>query len=76
MRPEGILRLRREPANDGVADVLRTELGVFFRGGGILGPNGVLESGRLEGGLPVHDPLLQVRPPLLGRRRIEIVEGM
>ncbi len=63
-----------EIADDGVAGVLGIELGVLLRRRRVFGEDGVLEAGRLERPLPVLDALLEVGPPLLRRRRVDVID--
>ncbi len=67
----GILDIRGEIAQHRVSGVLKAHRTVAGRPYAAL--NSVLETGFFKGFLPVVDPLDQVRHPLRGRSRIDIV---
>ena len=73
MRTSGVAREARRPAHDGVARIIRIEVGILRLGGRVLGENGVLESGLLEHLLPVLHALTHVPLPACRGGRVEVV---
>ena len=73
VRAAGVFHRRRQPADHGVADVLRAPVGIFLRGGRGLADDGVPESGGGEGFVPILDAFLQPRHPFLRRGRIDVI---
>ena len=69
----GVLDIGGEIADDGEPGVFQTHGGVVLRP--FLTNDGILESGFLEGGLPVVHPLDQVGPPFFRRRGIYIIDN-
>ena len=72
VRPVGVLDVRREVADDTVADVLGAPVGVVGRR--VFGADGVFEARRLEGHVPVRDAHLEPLAPLDRRRRVDVVD--
>ena len=69
VRAAGVLGGGGQPADDGVAHVFGTPVGVLLRRGRFLADDGVLEAGGLEGLVPVFDALLEPGHPLLRASR-------
>src|SRR5207244_3698120 len=72
MRADRVLDGRGEPANDGVTHILRRPIRIVR--GWIHWDDGVLESSGLERRLPIENRLSHPRLPLIGRRRIDVVD--
>ncbi len=72
VRAGGVLRPRREIPDHRVAGILGMPLRIVLRRVGR--DDRVGESGLLEGHLPVLDALREIRAPLLGRGRVDVVD--
>ncbi len=73
VRPGGVLDRGREPADDGVARVLRGPIRVLLRRRRVGGDDSAPEAGGLERRLPILDPLLHVRDEPGRCRRVNVV---
>ena len=75
----GVADMRAVGIGDGTGQVAyHAVAGILHAHGGVLGPllaaYGILETGPLEGHLPVVDTLYEVLPPLLGRGGVDVVD--
>ena len=74
VRAVGVLRLRRQIAQHAVAGVVETHVGAVR--GPFAANDGILESGGLEGHVPVVDARDEVGHPLLRRGRVDVVDDL